>query len=161
MLKLYKAYLIPIMCYGSEIWGFQEDKSIEKVELWILKHMLHVLISTPTMAVRGELGQLPLHLWWKERILKYWNRISSGDIPNLLKDAANLLIHNVSSNSNNWVGKIMTIYNNSGLSSYFSAVWGCDPATRNRIMCVLRDKFLQKWHENLLRDQSVRGQGGS
>ena len=96
-----------------------------------------------------------------ERILKYWNRISSGDIPNLLKDAANLLTHNVSSNSNNWVGKVMTIYKNLGLSSYFSAVWGCDPATRNQIMCVLRDQFLQKWHENLQRDQSVRGQGGN
>ena len=99
MLKLYEAYLIPIMCYGSEICGFQEDESIERVELWILKYMLHVPISTPAMAVQGELGQLPLHLWWKERILKYWNRISSGDIPSLLKDAANLLIHNVSSNS--------------------------------------------------------------
>ena len=38
MLKLYEAYLIPIMCYGCEIWGFQEDESIERVELWILKH---------------------------------------------------------------------------------------------------------------------------
>ena len=55
----------------------------------------------------------------------------------------------------------MTIYNNSGLSSYFSAVWGCDPATRNQIMCVLRDQFLQKWHENLQRYQRVRGQGGN
>ena len=127
MLKLYEAYLIPIMCYGCKIWGFKEDESIERVELWILKHMLHVPISTPTVAVR--VGQIPLHLWWKERILKYWDRISSGDIPNLLKDAAILLIHSVSSNSNNWVGKIVTIYNNSGLSSYFSAVWGCDPAS--------------------------------
>ena len=28
-------------------------------------------------------------------------------------------------------------------------------------MCVLRNQFLQKWHENLQRDQSVRGQGGN
>ena len=28
-------------------------------------------------------------------------------------------------------------------------------------MCVLRDQFLQKWHENLQRGQSVRGQGGN
>ena len=68
MLKLYEAYLIPIMCYGCEIWGFKEDESIERVELWILKHMLHAPISIPTMVVRGELGQLPLHLWWKETL---------------------------------------------------------------------------------------------
>ena len=53
----------------------------------------------------------------------------------------------------------MAIYNNLSLSSYFSAVWGCDPAARNQIICVLRDQFLQKWHENLQRGQSVRGQG--
>ena len=31
MLKLYEAYLIPIMCYGSEIWGFQEDRVLKKL----------------------------------------------------------------------------------------------------------------------------------
>ena len=54
---------------GSEIWGFKEDKELERIELWFLRSILHLPNSAVGMAVRGELGQLPLYLWWKERIL--------------------------------------------------------------------------------------------
>ena len=32
MLKLYESMIKPIMCYGSEIWGFKEDKELERIE---------------------------------------------------------------------------------------------------------------------------------
>ena len=48
--------------YGCEIWGFKEDRDLEKVEIKFLKSILHLPDSTPTMAVRGELGQLPIFL---------------------------------------------------------------------------------------------------
>ena len=77
MLTLYDALITPIMNYCCEIWGFKEDRDLEKVEIKFLKSILHLPDSTPTMAVRGELGQLPIFLLWKERILKYWNRLCS------------------------------------------------------------------------------------
>ena len=113
------------------------------------------------MAVRGELGQLPLHLWWKERLLKYFDKLCSEDIPLLLKDAVNLSMHYLSSGSyTNWGGKIRSL-NQTGFSSCFSPSHGCDSTLRNQIMCTLRDQFIQKWAEDLLREQSVRGQGGN
>ena len=66
MLRLYDALITPIMSYGCEIWGFKEDRDLEKVEIKFLKSILHLPDSTPTMAVRGELGQLPIFLLWKE-----------------------------------------------------------------------------------------------
>ena len=42
--------------YGCEIWGFKEDMDLEKVEIKFLKSILHLPDSTPTMAVRSELG---------------------------------------------------------------------------------------------------------
>ena len=51
MLKLYESMIKPIMCYGSEIWGFKEDKELEKIEFWFLPN------SAVGMVVRGELGQ--------------------------------------------------------------------------------------------------------
>ena len=77
MLRLYDALITSIMSYGCEIWGFKEDRDLEKVEIKFLKSILHLPDSTPTMAVRGELGQLPIFVLWKERILKYWNRLCS------------------------------------------------------------------------------------
>ena len=81
MLRLYDALITPIMSYGCEIWGFKEDRDLKKVEIKFLKSILHLPDSTPTMAVRGELGQLPIFLLWKERILKYWNRLCSEKQP--------------------------------------------------------------------------------
>ena len=72
MLRLYDALITPIMSYGCEIWEFREDRDLEKVEIKFLKSILHLHDSTPTMAVRGELDQLPIFLLWRERILKYW-----------------------------------------------------------------------------------------
>ena len=68
-------YLTPILSYGAEIWGFMEDSSLEAVELHYLKHILHVPLTASNIAVRRELRQLPIHLIWKERILRYWDRL--------------------------------------------------------------------------------------
>ena len=66
----YESMIKPIMYYGSEIWGFKEDKELERIELWFLRSILHLPNSAVGMVIRGELGQLPLYLWWKERILE-------------------------------------------------------------------------------------------
>ena len=85
VLQLCESILKPVMCYGCEVWGFNENKDLDGIELQFLKYILHLPLSAPTTAVRGELGQLPLHLWWKERILRYWDRLCSENLPILLK----------------------------------------------------------------------------
>ena len=47
-----------LLIYGSEIWGFMEDSSLETVELQYLKYILHVPITATNIAVRGELVHL-------------------------------------------------------------------------------------------------------
>ena len=54
---------------GCELWGFHEDKDLERVEDHYLKFVLYFPPNATTAAIRGELGQLPIHLLWKERIL--------------------------------------------------------------------------------------------
>ena len=63
------------VCSDCELWGFHEDKDLERVEDHYLKFVLYLPPNATTAAIRGELGQLPIHLLWKERILRYWNRL--------------------------------------------------------------------------------------
>ena len=86
-LKFYDVMIVPILCYGCELWGFHEDKDLERVEDHYLKFVLYLPPNATTAAIRGELGQLPIHLLWKERILRYWNRLCSEDAPVLLRHA--------------------------------------------------------------------------
>ena len=66
-LKLFDTMVLPILSYGAEIWGFMEDSNLEAVELHYLKHILHVPLTASNIAVRGELGQLPIHLIWERK----------------------------------------------------------------------------------------------
>lgn len=84
LLKLYDMMIVPVLCYGCELWGFEEDRDLERVEMNYLKYALHLPPNASTTAIRGELGQMPIHLYWKERIIRYWNRLCSEDISILL-----------------------------------------------------------------------------
>ena len=44
-IQLYESMLKPVMCYGSEVWGFNENKNLERVELRFLKYILHLPLS--------------------------------------------------------------------------------------------------------------------
>ena len=149
MFRLYDALITPIMSYGCEIWGFKEDRDLEKVEIKFLKSILHLPDSTPTMAVRGELGQLPIFLLWKERILKYWNRLCSENIPIFLREAASLSLHNATAGKQSWAMNTASIFNHAGYSSSFFEGNGCDRELTNRLMSVYRDQFIQTWNSYL------------
>ena len=124
-LKLYESMVAPIMCYSSEIWGFTENMNLERVELGFLKAILNLPLSSPNMAVLGEIGQLPINLWWKEKILKYWDRLCNQDSPKLLRMAMQLSLENGNNGNSSWVGNVATIFNNAG-HSFSNTNNGCD-----------------------------------
>ncbi len=143
-LKLFDTLISPILSYGCEIWGFAEDREMETTELRFLKYILHLPPSASNMAVRGELGQLPIHLLWREKILKYWNRLCSEHIPKLLKEAALLAISRHQSGQNNWVARVQGLFNGAGCSSAYTAAGGGQGAVK-RVMLRYRDHYLQHW----------------
>ena len=116
------------------------------MKLCFLKQILHLPMSVPNMAVYGELGQLPVNLWWKERILKYWNRICSDKALALLRAAMNLSLHNARSGRKCWVTNVATLLNNAGYDATFSELSVLHQHIRNSIMCTYRDQFIQFWH---------------
>ena len=67
-LKLFDALILPVLSYGCELWGHVVDPEMEATEMHFLKYILNLPPSATNMAVCGELGQLPLHLLWRERI---------------------------------------------------------------------------------------------
>ena len=113
------------------------------------------------MAVYGELGQLPVNLWWKERTLKFWNRIYSDDAPALLKAAKYLSLYNASCGGKCWVSNVATLSNTAGYATPFSEFCVFDLNMQNAIMCTYRDQFIQRRHANLEREHSLTGQGGN
>ena len=128
------------------------------MELSFLKQILHLPTSATNMSVYGELGQLPVNLWWKERILKYWNRIISDDAPMLIRAATHLSLQIAKDGRKCYVSSFATLLNNAGYDATFTESYGVDQSMQNSIMSTYRDQFIQKWHSNLEREQSRGGE---
>ena len=68
-LKLFDSIIKPILLYGCEIWGFENNKAIEAVQIRFYKSILGLNRNCSNVVVFGE---LPMQILCKIRIIKYW-----------------------------------------------------------------------------------------
>jgi len=52
--------IMPILNYGSQIWGFHKSPDIERAYLKYLKHVLGVRQQTTSAVVYSEYGRFPM-----------------------------------------------------------------------------------------------------
>ena len=74
-LKIFDRVIVPILLYGSEIWGYEYREQIERVQVKFCKRLLGVSSSTPNVAVLGECGRYPLSALYMYRCITYWFNI--------------------------------------------------------------------------------------
>jgi hypothetical protein len=58
-LDLFDKISIPMLTYGSEIWGYENIDILEKVHVKFCKLLLNLKTSTPNFMLYGELGRYP------------------------------------------------------------------------------------------------------
>ena len=159
-LKLFDVMILPVLSYGCELWGHVVDPELEASEMHFLKYILNLPPSATNMAVRGELGQLPLHLLWREKILCYWNRLCSEEIPDLLREAFHLSTWMHQTGKTTWVTKVKELFDKAGMSFAFTPQ-GCGRREIEQVMIRYRDQFIQLWNSELSRQTSKRGEAGN
>ena len=151
-IKLFDSMILPILNYASEIWGFHPAPDIERVHLKFLKQILKVKSQTPSAAVYGELGRVPLHVMRKERILKYWFKVKCST-NTLLQETYLNEIHvaeqcHYPTSMSFWTIKVKQLLDNLG----FTFLWDSEDITLlqvNQIIERLYDHFLQGWFGDL------------
>ena len=145
---LFDCYVGSVLSYASEVWGFHKAPDIERVHLKYCKYVLSVKKTTPSVAVYGELGELPLLVKRKERILKYWINIVR-DKNSFVYQIYNVLRHdadnNMSYNGLNWAYNVKCLLNSLGMSDVWlnqDSVFPCFTNMKQRI----RDIYYQEWN---------------
>ena len=63
--------VLPILSYGSEMWGYEQISSIGSVHIKFLKRILKFLITTSDEAVLGEVGRYPLSVYCSVKCMSY------------------------------------------------------------------------------------------
>ena len=141
-LSLFDAMVVPILLYGSEVWGVYGYKEIDKLHIKFCKYILGVRQQTSNYAVYGELGRYPLSLIAKERSLKFWLKImknTNSPIYNMYIELNDIV------NRNCWSNCIKNIIDSLGYSHVFNNVdfnTNYLPLFKRR----MRDHFIQEWH---------------
>lgn len=134
--------VLPILSYGSELWGFHKAPDIERIHLKFLKQILCVRQQTTNAAVFGEFGRFPLLIMRRIRIIKYWFKIMKA--PNsllymmmLLSDANGNLVNSWSINVKNMLSELGYAY-----------LWNKENVSNIEVNMVVQriyDQYLQQW----------------
>ena len=74
-IELFDKQILPILIYGSEIWGYEFSPVIENVQTSYLKTLIGVNKSTSNCVVLGESGRLPLAVYYMTNCIKYWIKL--------------------------------------------------------------------------------------
>ena len=111
--------VLPVVSYGSEIWGTDVHKSIENVHLKFCKIQLGVGSKTPTPAVLGECGRERIFVACVIKSVKFWLKIISLDVESLLVSCYALNYRQCQLGKKNWASKIRDILNGYG----FGWIW--------------------------------------
>ena len=69
--KIYDAQVLPILMYGSELWGFQQFAVIEKAHMFACKRFLNVGVQTPNKMINGDLGRYSMFVTSTIGCVKY------------------------------------------------------------------------------------------
>ncbi len=84
-LDLFNVLVMPILSYGSEVWGYTNLDIIDKFILKYCKYVLHVRTTTSTVVLRGELGLLPARVNIWTGMITFWCDIIKGKQNKLCK----------------------------------------------------------------------------
>ena len=124
--KLFDAQIAPSLLYGSELWGFEQHDTVEKVHIQACKLLLKVPSYTPNDMVLGDLGRFSLFVVSAARCIQYWFRLLKQPLNRYSRKAYDMLynMQERDCNSKNWFARIkfLLCYNGFGYVRMYGVV---------------------------------------
>ena len=150
-LKLFDSLVSPILLHASEVWGFENKESIEKVHLQFCKNILKVRSTTPNYMVYGELDIYPMEVMVKRKIVLFWNNLlcESNKLSFILYKLM-FKLHDQNPSHFKWISYVKSIFDDTGLSFIWNDQIPMERnVLKNLISSKLNDQFIQKWFSQM------------
>ena len=142
--KIYDAQIVPILLYGSELWGYQRFEQIEKAHLFACKRFLNVGWQTPNKMIYGDLCRYPMYITSAIRCIKYWIRVVNLPEDRLPKKAYRMLHHLQNSGKKTWAYHVSQILCANG----FQDVWDQgNVGDLSAFICLFRQRLISRFHQ--------------
>ena len=118
--KLFDVLVGTVLNYSSEIWGGHDAKGIELIHTKFCRKILYVRQSTNLNCLYGELGRVPLQVYRKINMVRYWYKILKTHDNSLPKKVYQMIKTDADANITyggaNWAFQIKQILETHGLS---------------------------------------------
>ena len=118
-LQLFDRMVLPILLYGSDIWGFETYDCIENIQIKFCKYILKLPSSTPNVAVLGECGRYPIKVYSALHFLKYWCKLIQMESSRLPKGCYKMIFKLDQMGRKTWATKVKELLFHTG----FGFVW--------------------------------------
>ena len=66
----------PILCFNSNIWGYEYSHAIEKVHFRFCKRKCCLNQNTADLFALSECGRYPLSVTYMTQCIKYWIKLT-------------------------------------------------------------------------------------
>ena len=147
MLKMFDTSVKPILCYGSQIWGYQYVDKIEKVHIQFCKKICYLSLNTCDSFALGECGRLPLCTTYMPNCIKYWLGLIRMENNRYPKQCYYMLYQLDEAGRQNWVSHVKELLYTYG----FGLVWilhdvGNDKEFLKLFKKRIMDCYKQKWY---------------
>ena len=144
--KLFDSKVQPILSYGCELWGLQENINIEQVHTSSLKRFLNVSVHTSNNALYGETSRYPLYITQRVRCVKYWLRLQKMQFNRFPRQAYDMLEKLNDDGVRTWVTEIKELLCTNG----FGYVWLFKQVGNLNSFCkVFKDRLQSVFLQNL------------
>ena len=156
-ISLFHTLISPIMLYSAENWITLSDKKLQtftidsafdntnkskvnNIHKKFLKYILGINKSSPTLAVMGDTGEIPLLLKGYRLMINFWHRIRRLPEETLVKKA---LLENTNMRSN-WIATVEKLLNVLGIHSI-------ENNEKFKALAKKRcnQKYIEYWEHNL------------
>ncbi len=148
--ELFNKCALPVLTYGSEIWGTKVYQDVESILLKFCKRQLGVGSKTPNPAVLGECGASRIHIECKIKCIKYWLYLLSQPPGSLLRACYDMLYLQCNAGRKNWASDIRDLLNTYG----YNYIWNVQMVVNAKhfiagFRMTLLDCERQNWRENV------------
>lgn len=107
--KMFETCVIPILSYGSELWGLNVHQSIEYVQNRFCRMQLRVGSRSCKVAVLSGCGRTKLYIGCLMKSIKFWLKLISLPDDILAKSCYNMLYSLCTAGRKNWASDIKNV----------------------------------------------------
>ena len=151
-IELFERLIIPVLLYGSEIWGYEDPKQLQIMNNNVMRKFLKLHKSTPMCMINGELGLKEVSEFIENRMMNFWFQIETGEeskISSILYKWLKIL-HNKNIYSSPWINKVETTLEHMGMSFLFDVVTNTKKGWfKNNTKLRLNNIYVHKWSESV------------